>query len=335
MGIPPLPPIFDFPRPAPAPGNRVPLTFTDSILSAENLDALEIPTRENLVGTWWRVGGQGFIFGPRGLGKTWLAVHLARCLAEGRACGPWPVPKPRRVLYVDGEMPLDGLRERDRALRKATDAPLFFLSHEHHFHRTERGLNLTDREAQAALLAYCTEHKIEVVFLDNLSCLFSGIRENEADAWEAVLPWLLTLRRMGIAICIVHHSGRSGNMRGTTKREDAAFWIMRLDAPSVADDCAGARFIGRFTKNREGDEAEAGPWKWTFQTEAGQTTVQHDRMDNLDMFVQLVADGLDSCKDIADEMGVTKGAVSKWAKRAASMKPPRIKITGGRYQLPD
>lgn len=336
MGIAALPPIFDFLRPATAPGNRTPLTFTDSILSAENLDALEIPTRENLVGTWWREGGQGFIFGPRGLGKTWLAVHLARCLAEGRACGPWAVPKSRRVLYVDGEMPLDALRERDRALRKAADAPLYFLSHDHHFRRTERGLNLTDPLAQVALLAVCVEHKIEVVFLDNLSCLFSGIRENDADDWEAVLPWLLNMRRKNIAVCFVHHSGRSGgNMRGTSKREDAAFWIMRLDAPSVAEEHDGARFIGRFTKNREGDEAEAGPWQWTFQTMAGLTTVQHDRMDNLDMFVQLVADGLDSCKDIADEMSVTKSTVSKWAKRAANMKPPRIKINGGRYQPPD
>ena len=35
------------------------------------------------------------------------------------------------------------------------------------------------------------------------------MRENDADDWEAVLPWLLTLRRKGIAVCIIHHSGRS------------------------------------------------------------------------------------------------------------------------------
>ena len=327
-----LPEIFSFPPPAPAPDASQPLNFTKSILTAANLDALEIPERESIVGTWWREGGQGFIFGPRGLGKTWLSVHLARCIAEGRNCGPWTITKSRRVLYVDGEMPLDGLRERDRALRQKTDAPLCFLSHDQHFRLTGRGLNLTDPIAQAALLSACEQHRAEVVFLDNLSCLFSGMRENDADDWEAVLPWLLNLRRRGIAVCIIHHSGRNGaNMRGTSKREDASFWVMRLDAPSVADDRVGARFIGRFTKNREGDETEAGPWQWTFETTGGVTRVHHVRMDNLDSFVQLVSEGMDSCKDIAEEMGVSKGAVSKWAKKAETL--GRIRIDANkRYQ---
>ena len=307
------------------PGEVPPLSFLPSVLSSVELEALEIPPRECLVGTWWRGGAQGFLYGPRGLGKTWLAFYMARCMAEGRDCGPWKITKARRVLYVDGEMPLDGLRDRDRALRKDPTAPLFLLSHDQHFRKTGRGLNITDPLAQAALLTACEEHKAEVVFLDNLSCLFSGMRENDADDWEAVLPWLLNLRRRGIAVCIIHHSGRSGShMRGTTKREDASSWVMGLAAPSIADERGGARFVGRFTKNREGDEEEAGPWQWTFQTEGGTTTVRHERMEHIEMFVQHVRDGLTSCKDIAEEMNVSKGTVSKWAKRAADKGQIRI-----------
>ena len=69
----------------------------------------------------------------------------------------------------------------------------------------------------------------KVVFLDNLSCLFSGVKENDADAWEVVLPWFLTLRRHRISVVVVHHSGRNKEMRGTSRREDAAFWVIRLD----------------------------------------------------------------------------------------------------------
>lgn len=306
-----------------------PLSFLPSVLSSTELDALEIPPRECLVGTWWREGAQGFLYGPRGLGKTWLAFHMARCLAEGMDCGPWKITKPRNVLYVDGEMPLDGLRDRDRTLRKEP-APLFLLSHDQHFRKTGKGLNLTDPLSQIALLTVCREHKIEVVFLDNLSCLFSGMPENDADSWEAVLPWLLNLRRMGIAVCIVHHSGRSGShMRGTTKREDASSWVMALAAPSIGDEKVGAHFVGRFTKNREGDEEEAGPWQWAFQTGDGRTTVKHDRMEHLEMFLQHVRDGLSSCKDIAEEMGVSKGTVSKWAKRA--LEKGKIRISGKEY----
>jgi hypothetical protein len=300
-------------------------SFLPSVLSAAELEILEIPARECLVGTWWREGAQGFLYGPRGLGKTWLGFHLARCLAEGRNCGPWKITKARRTLYVDGEMPLDGLRERDRALREQPDAPLLVLSADQHFRKAGRGLNLTAPESQAALLETCKAHKIEVLFLDNLSCLFSGIRENDADDWGSVQPWLMTMRRMGIAVCIIHHSGRNGaHMRGTTKREDASSWVMGLAAPSMPDDTGGARFVGRFTKNREGDETEAGPWQWTFQTEDGKTTIRHERMEHLEMFLQHVRDGLSSCKDIAEEMNVSKGTVSKWAKRAADKKLIRI-----------
>jgi hypothetical protein len=33
----------------------------------------------------------------------------------------------------------------------------------------------------------------------------------------------LELQRAKISVVIIHHAGRSGNMRGTSKREDAAF----------------------------------------------------------------------------------------------------------------
>lgn len=317
-----------------APNNQFAPSFNQSLLSASELRALAISPRESLVGSWWREGALGFLFGPRGLGKTWLAVHLARCLAEGRNCGPWSIPKARRVLYVDGEMALDGLRDRSNALARSDAAPLFFLSHQQHFEKAKCGLNLSEPVAQAALSDTCTEFGIEVLFLDNLSCLFSGMRENDADDWETVLPWLLDLRRRGIAVCVVHHAGRSGtNMRGTSRREDAAFWVMRLDAPNTADTIDGARFIGRFTKNREGVEGESGPWQWTFRSDAsGATDAHHARMDNLDMFVQQVRDGVESCTDIAAEMGVSAGTVSKWAKRAATA--GLIRIVGKRYLCP-
>ena len=36
----------------------------------------------------------------------------------------------------------------------------------------------------------------------------------------------------------------------------------------------------------------------------------------MNVFLQWVADGLTNAQDIAHEMGVTKGTVSKWAQKA-------------------
>jgi len=83
------------------------------------------------------------------------------------------------------------------------------------------------------------------------------MRENEADSWELVNNWLLDLRRRKIAVVIVHHAGRSGEMRGTSKREDNVFWIIALDdAKKDADDKRGARFISRFTKPSRNTQEE-------------------------------------------------------------------------------
>jgi hypothetical protein len=86
--------------------------FDEATCSAEMLAHVAVPPRELILGGWFKQGDLGFIYGARGLGKTWLAMLLARKCAEGGSVAEWNVHKPRRVLYVDGEMPLDGIRER-------------------------------------------------------------------------------------------------------------------------------------------------------------------------------------------------------------------------------
>lgn len=295
--------------------------LTGALLSADSLATVEIVPRETLFGTWFRQGDLGFIFGERGLGKTWLAMDMARSLAEGRQLGPWPANKARRVLYIDGEMPLDSLRDRDTALR-LTDGALYVLQHEHLFQKAGCVLNLTERSTQEAVLELCVKEGIEVVFLDNLSCLFSGIKENDADAWELVLPWLLDFRRRKIAVVIVAHAGRTGqNMRGTSRREDAAVWVLRLDAvPEHDREGEGARFITRFTKNRQGTIEEVEPLSWHYAPDGARVRSTFKRLQSIELFKEWVRQGLLSCKDIAEEMGVTKGAVSKMAARGVREK---------------
>ena len=106
---------------------------------------------------------------------------------------------------------------------------LEFLNHELLFERTGKVLNITKPEVQQAITQHCVGRGVKVLILDNLSTLASGMRENEADSWELVNPWLLDLRRRKIAVVIIHHAGRSGEMRGTSKREDNVFWIIALD----------------------------------------------------------------------------------------------------------
>ena len=147
-------------------------------------------------------------------------------------------------------MVLSVIRERIVALHGACPENLYVLSHELMFHQQQATINLARFEDQDAVLSWCLKNGIRALILDNLSCLISGVKENDADSWERVKLWLLKLRRHRIAVVLIHHSGRGGkDLRGTSKREDDAFWIMRLEEPADEKGGAcGARFVSRVIK---------------------------------------------------------------------------------------
>ncbi len=200
-----------------------------ALVSTVELAGMELTLREFVLRPFFKAGDLGFIFAKRGDGKTWLAMLAAKAIATNGSAGPWTAEKPWPVLYVDGEMPAEETQRRIVALGGAGEN-LLWLHHEIVFERTGKTLNLADAAAQQELTALMQARGVRVLVLDNLSCLFSGMKENDADSWELVLPWLLQLRRLKIAVVIVAHAGRSGqNMRGTSRREDAAFWVLKLE----------------------------------------------------------------------------------------------------------
>lgn len=294
------------------------------------LKQVGIPHRRKIIGEWFREADLSFVFAPRGLGKTWFSLGLAAAIAGKASFGPWPVHDHAPVLYIDGEMPLESLEQRIAGM--GADDDLKVLNHEGLFHATGKVLNLTDHVAQDAVTAMCLRDGIKVLILDNISCLFSGMKENGADEWEMVLPWLLTLRRHRIAVVIVAHAGRNGQMRGTSRREDAAFSVIKLEeAQDTGAPRDGARFILRFTKDRN-SQREQPAMEWTFTTgDDGKVRISTKEADGLAVLIEWVRDGLTSAREIAAEMGISPGTVSKLAKRA--IESGRLRKEGRGYAI--
>ena len=106
-------------------------------------------------------------------------------------------------------------------------------------------------------------------------------------------------------------------MRGTSRREDAAFWVLKLEGQDSDPLFRGCRFTSLFTKNRNALEDDCPPLEWTFTSEQDdKTTVTVKPISGVELLVSWVRAGLDSASDIAAEMGISKGQVSKLAKRA-------------------
>lgn len=64
--------------------------------------------------------------------------------------------------------------------------------------------------------------------MDNLSSL-TKIDELDGNAWLLIQEWLLELRKQGIAVLLVHHSGKRGGQRGISKREDILDTVINLE----------------------------------------------------------------------------------------------------------
>src|SRR5271170_4897696 len=86
-----------------------PIGFSDFL-------ALDVPPREMLLNPILPERSLAMLYAPRGVGKTLLSLSIGLAVAGGCPLLRWHAPRKRRVLYVDGEMPLVSLQERLRLI---------------------------------------------------------------------------------------------------------------------------------------------------------------------------------------------------------------------------
>jgi putative DNA primase/helicase len=304
--------------------------FNSVTLAGADVLAVQIPPKELIVEDWLKAGEVGYVYAYRGTGKSWFILQLCNAVAAAKTLGPWNVVLNCPVLYVDGEMSHQDTTKRIIALGGKIPDNLYILNHEVLFHRGAAVINLATRIDQEIILQICLAKKIKVLVLDNLSCLFVGVGENDADEWDKVKPWLLELRRYGISVLVVHHTGYDQTrMRGTSSREDAASWVLRLDNKKEDFDQPGAHFISRFTKYR--GYSRVLDYEWKFEPVGETINVTYDHAGRGEVFLQWVRDGLTRCEDIAKEMGISKGWASKIA--AQLLKAGLLRKKGRDYEL--
>src|SRR6185437_16565586 len=83
-----------------------------SILTAAQLMAADLPPRSDLLPPWLASDTAALVYGPPGIGKSFLALGIAWAVASGGSFLGWRSTRPRRVLYVDGEMGAAELSDR-------------------------------------------------------------------------------------------------------------------------------------------------------------------------------------------------------------------------------
>jgi KaiC/GvpD/RAD55 family RecA-like ATPase len=283
-------------------------------LTLSELFDLELKEREMLLSPILPEKGLVMVYAYRGVGKTHVALGIAYAVASGGTFLKWSAPKARRVLLVDGEMPAASLRERlagivAAAKQEAEPDAMRVIAGD----LVEHGGigNLADPAVQAELDKHLAG--IDLLILDNLSSLTAVIRDNDQESWTTIQQWLLRLRRRGISVLLVHHAGKAGEQRGTSRREDVLDASISLRRPSDYIASEGARFEVHIEKGRAitGDAAKPFEAKLTADPDGRPLWVMHEIADVQKARVEaLVTDGL-SVRDIAEETGIPKSTVHR------------------------
>jgi putative DNA primase/helicase len=137
-----------------------------------------------------------------------------------------------QVVDFPGDMPGVLLQERLEAARKASgtapvSADLLRIAAAD---LNRDGLpDISDPDAQRFYEPLIAD--ADLVVVDNLSTLCRSLKENEADSWAPVQAWCLALRRQGKSVLLIHHGGKSGAQRGTSRKEDVLDTVIALKKP--------------------------------------------------------------------------------------------------------
>lgn len=199
--------------------------------------------------------GLGFIAGPSGTGKSFMALDMALTLGSGgdilghRTTGAG-------VVYVAAEAP-NGVRTRVAAWRQehaVDDSSFQFIGQAPNLNDPDDidDLGRTLKEAAAAF----HPQSLGVIFIDTLAASMPGMNENESREMSAMMHSLQALaEELKVLILIITHTGKdeSRGIRGWSGQYAGADLVIMLSRDSDDQDLR----LAKVQKLKDGEDGEA------------------------------------------------------------------------------
>jgi hypothetical protein len=218
-------------------------------LTLEQWEKRDVPARDFLLASIFSTTTRAMVSAETGLGKTHLGFALGFAMAAGLPFCHWPAGRASRVLIVDGEMPVDLVKQRlADAARRIGQNPetLIMLCKE-----DVETMPPLDTEEGQRWLDGLIEHLggIDFLILDNAMALTVGDLKEE-EAWKPVIPWMRSLTKRRIGVLWINHTGHDATRSYGTKTRE---WQLDtvLIAEKVEDAAADIAMKLSFTKARQ------------------------------------------------------------------------------------
>lgn len=280
--------------------------------------AEKLPPPEHMLG-WVTTRSLNLIYALQGVGKTHVALNVAYAIASGNDFFGWKATKPYKVIYVDGEMTSYSIQKRLTGIalaqpREAERGYFRLITSDKQSYGVPNLSTPEGRKIYAALL-----EDADFMIFDNLSCLsYSDMDDNDVRSFQEIANWGTAQRNKGRAILFIHHAGKNGSQRGTSKKQDNMDTIIQLKRPPSYSPEEGAKFEVHFEKGREFEGVSLAPFCAQL-TKDGNGLYKWDTSllkDNvLEMAVQLMQEKIPQ-SDIMKELGISRSTLARTLRRA-------------------
>jgi hypothetical protein len=210
------------------------VSFTATPLTGREWLTRVLPEPELLLGHVLSKTARAIMNATTGIGKTNFAMAAFGHMSAGRNFLHWDCPRPRRTLYIDGEMSCRLFRDRIADVARRLGGPpegAHFFSKED----VPGFAPLNTRDGQVAVWALIDEverrsgQKLDAICFDSIMALLLGDMKEE-DAWRDTLPLVRALTARHIGQFWVHHTGHdTSHGYGTKTREWQLDTVLHLD----------------------------------------------------------------------------------------------------------
>ena len=151
------------------------------------------------------------LFAWRGTGKTMFSLGLGLHIAAGKDMPGLTITKPRKVLYVEGELPASQLTARYNQMSAGLDIPddgfTMIAKSMQSRARGQSPVTIKTETGRLAIEAEIEKTGTEVLFIDSIASL-AQINTNNEEQWLPIIEWMVELRCKGICVVYLQQAGK-------------------------------------------------------------------------------------------------------------------------------
>jgi len=229
------------------------------IMDISSTLAMQLPAIEQLCGALYS-SGVLMIAGVAGVGKSLYTLALAAHLAAGKTFGGWHTPKPRGVLYVDGEMASQYMQAR---LKDLPGSDKLGLIHLESMRAAGAYINLGEQRWRDWFLRDEVFGRYDVFIFDTVSSLLLPTPEISSFApeyWLQLEAWHQQFRAHGKTVVWVDNLNKAGEIFGTALKQHKVDSVWHFEAWKECSMLHTAAFTMQQGKLRGDSTAAGGNW---------------------------------------------------------------------------